>query len=246
MRTVWRGSLIPIALILMWEIGAGLGAVPASSVSRPSDLLAAGLAAFADGSLLVATAETFESSLGGLALAACIGIGVGVALGLSPALHGVVGPTLEALRPIPPVTLIPLAMLILGFGLPLEIAIVAFASVWPILIVTIAAVRGIDPQLIEVARVLELPLPRRIQTIIIPATAARIGVGFRIAAGISLVVAITVEIVLNPRGLGFGMIVAQQKLQVDLLYALILWTGFVGLLFNSMVVWIERRFLPRT
>ena len=246
MNELWRGALLPLGLLLLWEIGGRLGLIPVESVSTPSAVIIAGAAAAANGTLLVATAQTLQTTLAGLALATLIGVCIGVAFGLSPLLHGVVGPTLEALRPIPPVAFIPLALLIFGFGVPLEISIITFACVWPILIVTVAAVRGVEPRLFEISRTLELSLARRIKSIVIPATAARIGVGFRVAAGIALVAAITVEIVLNPRGLGFAMIVAQQKLQVDILYALIVWTGFVGLVFNFLVLQFERRFLPRT
>ena len=246
MTNLLRGSLLPVALLLLWEIGGRLGWIPLESVSKPTSVLAAGAELMASGTLLLATAQTLHTALLGLALATFIGVGIGVAFGLSPVLHGVIGPTLEALRPIPPVAFIPLALMIFGFGAPLEITIIVFASLWPVLIVTVAAVRGVEPRLIEVGRVLELSLARRIKTIVLPATAARIGVGFRISAGIALVVAITVEIVLNPRGLGFEMIIAQQKLQVDVLYALIMWTGFVGVLFNTLVLQVERQFLPRT
>jgi NitT/TauT family transport system permease protein len=205
----------------------------------------AGLTLLRDGVLLSATAQTLHTTLEGLAFATLLGVAVGIVFGLFPRVQGVVGPTLEVLRPVPPVAFIPLALLIFGFGVSLEVSIIVLASVWPILIVTVAAVRGIDPRLIEVGRVLELSLARRIKTIVLPATAARIGVGVRIAAGVALVVAITVEIVLNPRGLGYEMIVAQQKLQVDILFALILWTGCVGVLFNLLVAQVERRWLPR-
>jgi ABC-type nitrate/sulfonate/bicarbonate transport system permease component len=245
MSRMLHGILAPLVLLLLWEIGGRLGWVPVESISMPSRLLRAGATLMADGTLLTATAQTLQTALAGLALAAFIGVSVGIAFGLFPLLQGVIGPTLEALRPVPPVAFIPLALLIFGFGAPLEISIIVLASVWPILIVTVAAVRGVEPRLLEVGRALELSLAHRIKAIVIPATAARIGVGIRIAAGIAMVLAITVEIILNPRGLGYAMTVAQQRLQADILYALILWTGLVGMLFNLFVVQIERRWLPR-
>ena len=68
----------------------------------------------------------------------------------------------------------------------------------------------------------------------------------RLAAGIAFVVAVTVEIVVNPRGLGYAMTAAQQKMEPDILYAFILWTGLVALLFDFLVLELGRRILPRT
>ena len=245
MKNVARGALVPLGLLLLWEVAGRLGMIPVDSVSMPSSMWSAGATLLRDGVLLSATVQTLHTTLQGLAFAILLGVAVGIVFGLFPRVQGVVGPTLEVLRPVPPVAFIPLALLIFGFGVALEVSIIVLASVWPILIVTVAAVRGIEPRLIEVGHVLELSLVRRIKTIVLPATAARIGVGIRIAAGVALVVAITVEIVLNPRGLGYEMIVAQQKLQVDILFALILWTGCVGVLFNLFVAQVERRWLPR-
>ena len=139
-----------------------------------------------------------------------------------------VGPSIDALRPVPSVALIPLSLLLFGFGLKMEAAVVAFACIWPILLVTIGAVRGIEPRLLEVARTLDLSFASRARKIILPAALGRIGVGLRVAVGISLIVAVTVEIVLNPRGLGYSMIAAQQALRPDLLFAQLAWLGLLG------------------
>ena len=77
-----------------------------------------------------------------------------------------------------------------------------------------AAVRGIEPRLLDVAQALELSFAERMRKIILPAALGRINVGLRVAVGISLVVAVTVEIVVNPRGLGYSLIVAQQSLRI--------------------------------
>jgi ABC-type nitrate/sulfonate/bicarbonate transport system permease component len=81
--------------------------------------------------------------------------------------------------------------------------------------------------------------------IILPAALARIAVGIRVSAGVALVVAVTVEIVLNPQGLGYGMIIAAQSLRPDLMWAEVLWVGFAGWLFNTMLLMIDRRWLRR-
>lgn len=228
MRVGLRGAVIPVLVVLLWESTSYASWFPIDSLSRPTDVAAAGAAAFADGSILLATWQTIEAALAGFAVAAVLGVLFGVILGLSPRLEGVVGPSVDALRPIPSVALIPLSLLMFGFGLAMEAVVIAFACIWPILIVTTAAVRGIEPRLLEVARMLELSFASRLRKVILPAALGRINVGLRIALGISLIVAVTVEIVLNPRGLGYSMITAQQSLRPELMYAQLLWVGILG------------------
>jgi ABC-type nitrate/sulfonate/bicarbonate transport system permease component len=230
-----KGALIPVLLLLAWEAGSRTGALPMDSFSRPSDIAVAFARGIADGSILLATWQTFEAALTGFALAAVAGILCGAILGLSPRIERVVGPSIDALRPIPSVALIPLALLLFGFGLTMEASVVAFACFWPIVLMTTAAVRGIEPRLLDVARSLELSFVSQMKKIILPAALGRITVGLRLALAISLVVAVTVEIVLNPRGLGYSMIGAQQALRSDIMYAELLWLGVVGWLLNYVV-----------
>ena len=71
--------------------------------------------------------------------------------------------------------------------------------------------------------------------IVLPAALPRILVGVKIAAGFALVVAVTVEIVVNPRGLGYALVVAQQRLDIDLMYAQLLWLGLLGVVLNAII-----------
>src|SRR5476651_1124332 len=236
MRRILLGSILPALFIAAWEISSRAGVLTLESLSRPSDILRAGIGGLADGSILVATGQTFETALLGLTFAAVTGIIAGAALGLSPVLERVVDPTIEALRPIPAVAFIPLALMMFGFGVSMEATIVAYACVWPILIVTISAVKAIEPRLLEVADALEMNFVERLRKIILPAAFVRINVGLRVASGIALVVAVTVEIVLNPRGLGYSLILAQQSLRVDVMYAQLLWLCVIGYAVNTVLL----------
>ena len=192
MKRILTGSILPALFIAIWEISSRTGQLTLESLSRPSDILRAGIAGLADGSILTATGQTFETALLGLAVAAFAGIIAGAGLGLSPVLERVVSPTIEALRPIPAVAFIPIALMMFGFGISMEATIVAYACVWPILIVTISAVKAIEPRLLEVADTLEMNFAERLRKIILPAAFVRINVGLRVATGIALVVAVTV------------------------------------------------------
>ena len=121
----------------------------------------------------------------------------------------------------------------------------AFSCFWPLLIITESAVRSIEPRLIEVARVLNLSLLDRVLKIILPAALPRIFVGLRLAAAVSLVVAVTVEITANPMGLGYALIVAQESMRPDRMFALIAWIGLIGWALNASLLRAQQRWFGK-
>lgn len=238
-----RGFLLPLVLIAIAEVLA-LIYVPADSFSlaAPHQIALELARHLANGALPAATVETLGSALAGLALGGSIGLMLGVALGLSPAFDRLMYLSIEALRPMPPAALIPLSLLVFGFGFGMEIAVVAFTTLWPILVLTRAAIRETERGLLEVAKVLRMSFWRRATRIVLPGAVARIFVAFRLAAAISLVVAVTVEVVANPRGLGYGMMIAAQSLHPAISFAFLVWIAIVGWAFNAALVQIEERF----
>jgi NitT/TauT family transport system permease protein len=94
-----------------------------------------------------------------------------------------------------------------------------------------------------VAQILELSAFSYARKFVLPAALGRIGVGMRIGLGIALVVAVTVEIVVNPRGLGYGLIMAQQSMRADSMYAQLLWVGIIGSVLNLLLTQFDRRIL---
>lgn len=236
----WRAIALPLILILIWETGARTGWIGLEFLSRPSHILIAGFSGLADGTFLVTTWQTLEAVLFGLSIALVVGVLAGILLGLSRFSEIASRPVVESLRSIPSIALAPLSLLLFGFGLPMEGMIVAYACTWPILITTTAAVRNIEPRLLEVSQVLEMNSAQRVTKIIIPAVTSRVLVGLRTAVGFALVVAVTVEILINPRGLGYGLMIAQQSLRVDVMYAYLLWLAMLGLSVNALLRLAER------
>jgi len=208
-----------------WFRGPGASS---ESLAPPSAAAVAFVEVVSDGSLALATVQTLISSLGGLALGAGLGLTLGFMIGLSRAATTIAAPSVELFRPIPSVALIPLAMLVFGFGYGMTVAIVAFATFWPCLILAQAAASQIEPRLLEVARVIGLSPVARLTKIVLPAALPRIFVAIRLAAGFALVVAVTVEIAANPQGLGYALMIAQQTLRPDIMLAVLFWVGLVG------------------
>src|SRR5438445_11714259 len=123
MLRIVKGALLPIGLLLAWEALWRGGFIIADSMSHPGAIVQAAQTAILDGSLLNATRETFGAAVGGMALGAALGICAGIAFGLSRPLAGMMRLSTELLRPIPSVALIPLALLIYGYGSRMEIAV---------------------------------------------------------------------------------------------------------------------------
>jgi NitT/TauT family transport system permease protein len=236
-----RGLAFPLAVVALAQLAAMSSHLESYTLASPADALVAGVRAGTDGSLWLATAQTLANAFGGLALGGAAGLIAGILLGSSALADRLMEFSVEALRPIPAVALIPISMLAFGFGFRMEIAIVSFASFWPVLILTRNAVAGIDVALLDVARALRLRPFARTVKIVLPAAMPRIFVAFRLAAGIALTVAVTVEVSTNPLGLGYGMILAEQSLHPDLMLAYLVWIGVLGWALNLAITNAQRR-----
>ena len=235
-----RPWAVPLLLLAALELYARTVAAGSDAIAPPSAALLAWFGALRDGSLWQATLFTLGSAALGLLIASALGIAGGLLLGLSPRADTSSLLTIELLRPIPSVALIPLAMLVFGFGVRMETAVIAFAAFWPMLILTRAAVRQVEPRLLEVSRVLGLSAWQRGWKIVLPACVPRLFVALRLGVAIALVVAVTVEIAANPNGMGYAMMIAQQSLDPALMLAWLGWIGVVGFAVNAAMLRLER------
>lgn len=239
-RLPWRAAVIPLVLLALLEAWARTIGRQSDALAPPTAALRAFWRAALDGSLWQATAFTLGSAALGLLLGAGLGLVLGTALGLSKRLAGMSFLTVEVLRPLPSVALIPLAMLVFGFGVRMELSVVAFATFWPTLVLVQAAVRQTEPVLLEVARALGLTPVQQVLKIVLPAMVPRLFVALRLAVAIALVVAVTVEIAANPHGVGYAMSLAQQSLDPAGMLAWLLWIGVLGYAVNAAMLRLQR------
>jgi sulfonate transport system permease protein len=227
-----RPWCFPVSALAVLEWYTRTAGKNSDALAPPTAALRALGGAALDGSLLQATAFTLGAAALGLAVAAALGIACGLALGLSQRAAHMSFFSIEVLRPIPSVALIPLTMLVFGFGLRMEFSIVAFACFWPLLILTQAAVQQVEPRLLEVSQVLGLSPAQRSVKIILPAIVPRLFVALRLGVSLALVVAVTVEVAANPNGMGYAMMIAQQSLDPALMLAWLIWIGVLGYAIN--------------
>lgn len=240
-----KGLLLPAACVAGLEVWLRLFPIASDSLAPPSAVLVALARGLADGSILAATGQTLVGAVSGLVIGGALGLVLGIALGLMGWLDRLMEVTIEAVRPIPSVALLPIALMIFGFGYAMELSIVAKTCLFTTLIFTRAAVQGVEPRLLEVARVLRLSRFASVTKIILPAALPNIFVAFRLAAGSALIVAVTVEITLNPQGLGYGIMTAQQALRPDLMLGYLVWIGVVGYGWNAALLFAQRHLFGR-
>ena len=241
-----RPFVLPLLLLALFEWYARRAAALGSdALAPPSAAAKAFVGADMDGSLWQATGFTLGTAALGLLLGAVLGIALGLVLGLSRRAAQLGSVSIEVLRPVPSVALIPLAMLGFGFGVRMELAIVAFATFWPLLVLVQSAVQQVEPRLLEVSRVLGLSSRERAFKIVLPAIVPRLFVALRLGVAVALVVAVTVEIAANPNGMGYAMMIAQQSFDPALMLAWLGWIGVVGFAVNAGMVrlqaWVARR-----
>ncbi len=240
-----KALAFPAVLLGALELWARTVGVSSDALAPPTAAVQALGAAALEGSLWSATAFTLGSAALGLFIGALGGVLMGTLLGLSCQAARAAFLSVELARPIPSVALVPLAMLVFGFGLRMEVSVVAFACLWPMLVLTQAAVLQVEPRLLELAKALQLNPVQRFTWIIGPAIVPRLFVALRLCVAIALVVAVTVEIAANPHGMGYAMMIAQQSLDPALMLGWLAWIGIVGYAINAGASALQRRVARR-
>jgi ABC-type nitrate/sulfonate/bicarbonate transport system permease component len=179
----------------------------------------------------------------GLVITIVAGIVVGVVIGSSQFLRKFTASTIEFLRPIPSVALIPVAVLLWGTSMKSGLLLVVYASFWQMLIQVLYGVQDVDPVAEQTARSYGLRVWARVRYVTWPTALPYVMTGVRLAAAVALVLAITAELVIGVPGLGQRISVAMSSGAVPLLYALIVVTGLLGVAINFGARTAERRLL---
>ena len=171
----------------------------------------------------------------GISLAFCFAVPLGLMIGRYQLLDTMTDWSIQIFRSIPPISLIPLALLFLGIGDKPAIALIFLAGTWPLLINTIFGVRGIERTLIKVARAARASEFLVMKDIILPASLPAIFTGLRLAVGGGWLTVVTAEMIAVKSGLGYMILNAQLTFRSDLIIAGILVIGGIGLLADQAI-----------
>ena len=242
-RRVARGIAGRAVLAVILEVVSRAGLVDARYLPPASVVLGATASLLVDPEFLGNVVGTLAAWFLGIVLATCLAVPAGLVLGSSARSYAATATAVEFLRPIPSVALIPLAILLLGRGIDMRVALVAYASVWPILFNTIYGMRAVDPVARATARSFGFGRLSVVRLVSLPSAAPFIATGIRISAAIALIVAISAELIAGGGpGIGTWMLARSQAgVARELLYAAIVVAGAVGLVIDALMLATERR-----
>lgn len=191
-----------------------------------------------------ATGETAQAWGIGLGIALVAGVGLGLLFGTVEVLRRLTASTIEFLRPVPSVALVPLAVLIFGItNIRSTLMLVIYASFWQVLIQVIYGVRDVDPVARETARSYQLGRWARLRHVVWPTALPYVVTGVRLSAAVALILAVTAGLVGIGQGLGWLIARAQSGNDTPYVYGLVLFTGLLGVLVNLLARFAERRML---
>jgi taurine transport system permease protein len=218
-------SLLSLALLLLiwWSVTA-LGLISPLFLPAPQQvlsklLLIASPQGFMDATLWQHLAASLTRMLVALFAAAAIGIPVGIAMGLSPAVRGLLDPLIELYRPVPPLAYLPLMVIWFGIGETSKILLIYLAIFAPVTLSTLAGVRNTQQVRIRAAQSLGASRWQLLRWVILPGALPEILTGLRIGLGVGWSTLVAAELIAATRGLGFMVQSAGEFLATDVVLA---------------------------
>ena len=179
-----------------------------------------------------------------LALASLLAIPLGLLMGLRRTLDDIVDPVIELLRPISGIAWIPLALFIFGIGNALPIFIMTYAAFFPMLLGTVAGVRGVDRGLIDAARTMGVPRRTIVTRVVVPAALPSLLVAVRLGVASSWTAVVAAELIGAPSGLGYAVEWYRELLMTPQVMAFIAMIGVLGYLTDTSLRALAQRFTP--
>jgi ABC-type nitrate/sulfonate/bicarbonate transport system permease component len=232
-----------LGFLLTWELIPLLGLIDPRFLPPATEVIGALVRDFALTAFWAAVGETMVAWFLGLFMAAALAVAAGFVVGSSAFLRRFTNSTVEFLRPIPSVALIPLAVLLFGVKLESSLMLIVYASFWQVFIQVLYGVADVDNVAMQTARSYGLGTAARIRHVVFPTALPYLMTGVRLAAAVALILAITAELVIGSPGLGREIALSQSGGAISGMYALVLATGLLGVLINLLMRFIERKTL---
>ena len=236
-------ALFLLGLLLVWHVVAQARLVSPLFFPEPLRVADAIWRQVALGTIWEPLAMTASRMLGGWGAAMIVGVALGALIGLSPIASTYLAPSLEFLRTLPASAVLPIFILLMGLTTEMILAVIAFGSLWPVLLSTVHGFRALEPRLNEVARNLELGRIESFLKITLPSAIPDILAGARVSIGFALILAIVAEMLSSKPGLGNNILLASRSFRSAELYAGIVVLGLLGACATGLLGLVEARLL---
>ncbi|WP_150461415.1 ABC transporter permease [Nesterenkonia ebinurensis] len=243
--TVGRRFILPAAFIVfligLQELLTRTDVLPSNYFPPASKIFMAFIDEFSSPALPDALFGTLTTWIQALVISVVLGTAVGILLGLIVPLEAFLRPTIEFLRPVPSVALIPLVVLTIGTGSDSALFLAVFAAFWQVLIPAIIGVRSAHPVALETARSYNFTLWQRIRYIQLPSMMPYLVTSIRLATSTTLILIVTAEIIIQMPGLGYEITMSRSAGNPARMYAYIALSGIAGIVLNGLVRQVEAR-----
>lgn len=235
--------LLPVTLLLIWQIAANIGWLEKRILPAPSAVVLAFWHLLLSGELFTHVWVSAGRALLGLLIGGSLGLALGLLNGTSKFAANLLDSTLQMIRNIPALALIPLVILWFGIDETAKLFLVAVGVFFPVYINTYHGIRSVDPDLIEMGNAYGLSRRELYQQIILPGAMPSILVGLRFSLGLVWVILIVAETISAQSGIGFMTMNAREFLQTDVVLVGILLYALLGKFADSLVKWLEHYLL---
>jgi len=243
LRLTGRGLLygaIPGALLLVWWFGPSPKALYFPSLKAVVDAFKTEWLGNGAHQLRIDLVPSLEHVLIGYAIAVALGIVLGLLLAVVSVLYDASLPLITFFRGLPSPALIPALLLIFGLGGNFKIAIIAFGSLWPVLLNAYDGFRSIDGVQLDTARSYRLSRRQRLFVVMLPAASPQIVAGARTALQVAVLLMVASEFLASTQGIGYALNVAQVNFDTPGLWSGMLLLGVVGIALNLLFLLVER------
>jgi sulfonate transport system permease protein len=235
--------LAPVVLVIIWEIAAKAGWVSPQVLPAPSKVLNTAIKLATTGSLLGDLRVSLLRAATGFALGGSVGFTLGVLVGFSRIAEAAIDRSVQMIRAIPFLALLPLVIVWLGVGEAEKIFLVALGVTFPIYINTTLGIRQIDPKLIELGRIQGLGPFELIRRIVLPGALPSILTGVRYALATAWLALVVAETIGAESGIGFLAMDAREFLRTDVIVLTIAIYAVIGVAADAIARLLERRLL---
>jgi len=234
------GWMVPVLILIGWEAACRLHLIAADTLPAPSAVLAAGWRLTLSGELPRNLEVSFLRAVAGFAIGGGLAIAFGLLNGLSRLGERLTDTSIQMLRNIPHLALIPLVILWFGIGDTARVFLVALGVFFPVYVNTVHGIRTVDPQLMEMARSYGMTRWDLFRRVIVPGALPSIFVGVRYGLGIMWLTLIVAETIGANAGIGYMAMTAREFLLLDVVLLAILIYALLGKLADTLVRVLER------